>query len=98
MITAGISTGEYGLMSTNLGLYKTNEKINYAVGLLSNDADGQLLRSKNRNTFHNKTFSGSMNMLLGKTGMLLYKVHSTIVILLQKITTPHLQVTLQLSK
>lgn len=66
LITAGISTGEYGLMSTNLGLYKTNEKINYAVGLLSNDADGQLLRSKNRNTFHNKTFSGSMNMLLGK--------------------------------
>ena len=66
LITAGISTGEYGLMSTNLGFYKTNNNINYTIGILSNDADGQILRSQNRNYFHNQTFSGSMNIVLGK--------------------------------
>jgi iron complex outermembrane receptor protein len=66
LITTGISTGEYGLTNTNLGLYKSNPKINYALGVLSNNADGQILRSQKRGYFYNHTFSGSANIPLGK--------------------------------
>ncbi len=66
-ITAGISSGEYGLMSANAGFYKTNKKINFSVGAFSNDADGQLLRSNKRGYYHNQTFSGSLNIPLNSS-------------------------------
>ena len=62
--TIGIAAGQYGLFNSNLGWHTTGEKINAAVGIVSNNANGQLLRGNNRGYFHNNTISGSVAFAL----------------------------------
>ena len=58
------SAGEYGFWNTELGVHHTGKKINIAGGLLSNNADGQLLRGNHRGFFHNNTASLSASASL----------------------------------
>lgn len=62
--TIGIAAGQYGLFNGNLGWHATSEKVNAAVGIISNNATGQLLRGNNRGYFHNNTISGSIAFAL----------------------------------
>jgi iron complex outermembrane receptor protein len=58
--SATVEVGEYGYLSAQANFEKASEKIKYALGALSNNAKGQLLRGNNRGYFHNNTFSGSV--------------------------------------
>ena len=57
---ASVVIGEYGLTNFQLGVNENKNKLKYAIGANSNNADGQLLRSNNRGYFNNNTFSGSL--------------------------------------
>ncbi|MBU3715128.1 MAG: TonB-dependent receptor, partial [Ferruginibacter sp.] len=59
-LSVGVTGGEFGLINAHAHLYGTGEKLNYSIGVLSNNASGQLLRSNNRGYFYNQTFSGSI--------------------------------------
>jgi iron complex outermembrane receptor protein len=61
---AAVAVGEYGYLAANAGFAKTNEKINYSLGVVSNNATGQLLRSNNRGYFHTNTFSANAGIAL----------------------------------
>ena len=58
-VNASATIGEYGLTNFLFGVNETKNKIKFALGAISNNADGQLLRSNNRGYFNNNTFSGS---------------------------------------
>ena len=62
--TIGVAAGQYGLLNGNLGWHTSSDKINAAVGVVSNNATGQLLRGNNRGYFHNNTVSGSIAFTL----------------------------------
>ena len=68
--TVAASAGEYGFWNTELGIHHTSKKVNIAGGLLSNNADGQLLRGNNRGFFHNNTASLSASVELVKNWQL----------------------------
>jgi len=58
-VSASSAGGEYGFLNTDIGFIHTAPKTNIALGYLSNNADGQLLRGNNRGFFHNNTLSAS---------------------------------------
>lgn len=61
---AGIALGEWGYFRGEGGLHLTGPKVNAALGILSNNTDGQLLRGNNRGFNHNHTASGSISFAL----------------------------------
>lgn len=62
--TIGIAAGQYGLVNGNAGWHTTGPKVNAALGVLSNNTSGQLLRGNNLGYVHNHTFSGSIAVAL----------------------------------
>lgn len=62
--TIGLVVGQYGLINGNAGWHSTGPKVNAAIGVLSNNTTGQLLRGNNRGYLHNQTFSGSIAFAL----------------------------------
>ncbi|MEP6713717.1 MAG: TonB-dependent receptor [Ferruginibacter sp.] len=62
--TASVTGGEYGYIGGNAGFFKTDEKINFSLGAVSNNANGQLLRGNNRGYFHTNTFSANAGISL----------------------------------
>lgn len=67
------SAGEYEFINANAGLYSTSAKTNIAVGFLSNNADGQLLRGNNKGFFYNNTASASINIVLKNNWQLMLR-------------------------
>lgn len=65
-----ITAGEYKLLNADAGMRITGNKINAAIGLLSNNTGGQLLRGDNRGYLHNHTLSGSIAFALKKNWQL----------------------------
>jgi iron complex outermembrane receptor protein len=61
---AGLAAGEYKLLNGDGGLHVTGAKANAALGILSNNTDGQLLRGSTRGYLHNHTLSGSVAFAL----------------------------------
>ncbi|CAN5383250.1 TonB-dependent vitamin B12 receptor [soil metagenome] len=60
----GVTAGQYNLINGDAGIRFTGPKVNAALGLLSNNTTGQLLRGDNRGYIHNHTLSGSMAFAL----------------------------------
>ncbi|MCW3089733.1 MAG: TonB-dependent receptor plug [Ferruginibacter sp.] len=60
----GMALGEYGFVNANAGFQTTGPTVNAALGILSNNTTGQLLRGRNRGYLHNHTFSGSIAFAL----------------------------------
>lgn len=60
----GVAAGEYRFIKANAGIQKTSKKINAALGILSNNTSGQLLRGQNRGYNYNHTLSGSVAVAL----------------------------------
>ena len=60
----GMAVGEYGFVNADAGFRTTGPKVNAAVGLLSNNTTGQLLRDNNRGYLHNHTLGGSIAFAL----------------------------------
>ncbi len=60
----GMAVGEYRFVNADAGFRTTGPKINAAVGLLSNNTTGQLLRDNNRGYLHNHTLGGSIAFVL----------------------------------
>lgn len=69
----GVSGGEYGVVNVDAGFYHTGNKINFSIGALSNNADGQTLRGKNKGYYHNHTLSGSLGLALKKNWNLMLR-------------------------
>ncbi|MEO6722507.1 MAG: TonB-dependent receptor, partial [Ferruginibacter sp.] len=62
--SAALAIGEYGFINGSAGFHKTGPKLNAALGILSNNTDGQLLRGNNKGYLHNNTVSGSISLAL----------------------------------
>lgn len=60
----GLTGGQYNLINANAGVRFTGEKVNAAIGVLSNNTSGQLLRGNNRGYLHNHTISSSLAFAL----------------------------------
>ena len=60
----GLALGEFGLINSNAGFNSTGPKINSSIGILSNNASGQLLRGPTRGYLYNHTMSASVAILL----------------------------------
>ena len=60
----GVALGEYGLMNVNAGFHNSGPKINTAMGILSNNSSGQLLRGATRGYLYNQTVSGSVAYMM----------------------------------
>ena len=60
----GLALGEYGLMNVNAGFHNSGPKINTAMGILSNNSTGQLLRGQTRGYLYNQTLSGSIAFMM----------------------------------
>jgi len=58
--TIEMGLGEYRYANVDAGFHSTGPKMNAALGVLSNNTSGQLLRGTNRGYLHNNTFSGSI--------------------------------------
>lgn len=58
------SAGEYGYATANASFYHTAPKINYSLGAVTNNADGQLIKGNKRAYYHNHTLSGTMEAAL----------------------------------
>lgn len=72
---ASVAAGEYGYLSAHAGFEHNNKKVHYSLGVLSNNADGQLLRGNNRGYFHNNTYSANMAISLNEQWKLM--LHSS---------------------
>ena len=59
-----VAAGEYGFLNTNVGWHVTSPKVNATIGILTNNANGQLLRGNNRGYLFNNTISGSIAFAL----------------------------------
>ncbi|MBC7888375.1 MAG: TonB-dependent receptor [Ferruginibacter sp.] len=62
--STGTALGEYGFVNANAGFHSTGPKINAALGVLSNNTNGQFLRGNNRGYLHNHTVGGSIALSL----------------------------------
>lgn len=60
----GMAVGEYRFVNADAGFRTTSPKVNAAVGLLSNNTTGQLLRDNNRGYLYNHTLGGSIAFAL----------------------------------
>ena len=69
-VAIGVAAGQYGLLNGNLGWHTTGKKVNAAIGVISNNATGQLLRGDNRGYLHNNTMSGSVAFALNNNWQL----------------------------
>ncbi len=71
-----VGFGEFGLLNAHSGYHKKNNKYQFNLGALSNNAEGQLLRSGNRGYFRNNTFSGSYSSTIRKKWQ--FMIHSSL--------------------
>ena len=60
----GLAMGEFGLINANAGFNTTGPKMNAAIGILSNNSTGQILRSPTRGYLYNQTLSSSIAFLM----------------------------------